>query len=371
MRKQHWFNALVVGLTGYISRRFRRWQVPVLVAGLTLGLVLLADGVFLQESGLAILQGSDSAIAQTPSATDSTETTSEVSPTNASVYHFKVGDFNAMVVSDGTLSFPANFFVPNADPSEVTSVLAEHFLSTEDVFAHLNALYVETDEHKVLIDAGAGNAFGPTAGHLIENLGTAGIAAADVDTVILTHAHPDHIGGILDAEGQLRFPNAQFYISQAESDFWLADTVEIPTSLIDEETKAGFIAAAKADLSAIGDRTTLFTMGDEVIPHIQAVDSAGHTPGQASFLITSGEDSLLSTGDVFFSDPLNLENPDWEVAFDADPEQGIMARRELLETVTDERRLLLVPHMPFPGLGHVRTQEDAYGWEPIVWRFAS
>ncbi|MEM9806377.1 MAG: MBL fold metallo-hydrolase [Cyanobacteria bacterium P01_D01_bin.56] len=315
--------------------------------------------------GLGLVLLGRSAIAQSGPA----ETVVDTAPTNAAVYHFKVGDFPAMVVSDGTLSFPATFFVPNADPEEVATVLTEHFLSSEEVFAHVNALYVETDEHQVLIDTGAGSAFGPTAGHLLENLEAAGVEATDIDTVILTHAHPDHIGGILDANGELRLPNTQFYISQAESDFWMADTVEIPKSLLDADTLAGLMATAKGNLTAIRDRTTLFTMGDEVIPHIQAVASVGHTPGQASFLITSGEESLLATGDVFFSDPLNLENPDWEVAFDGDPEQGVSTRRELLETVTAERRLLLVPHMPFPGLGHVRTQGDAYGWEAIVWQF--
>ena len=349
LRGQNWYVDRLRGLTNHLSRRFRYWQLLVLVAGLTLGLVLLGHGAISQ--------------------TDPAETTAATGPTNAAVYHFKVGDFNTMVVSDGTLSFPASFFVPTAAPEAVTTVLAEHFLSTEEVFSHVNALFIETDEHKVLVDTGSGNLFGPTAGHLLENLEAAGTTATDIDTVILTHAHPDHIGGILDADGQLRLPNAHFYISQAESDFWMADTVEMPNSLLDEETQAGLIAAAKGNLTAIRDRTTLFAMGDEVIPHIRAVDSTGHTPGQASFLITSGEDSLLATGDVFFSDPLNLENPDWEVAFDDDPEQGVMARRQLLETVTAERRLLLVPHMPFPGLGHVRTQGDAYGWEAIVWRF--
>ncbi len=353
MRGQYWCITLLRELTNYLSRWFRRWQLLVLAAGLTLGLVLLGN----------------SAIAQTNPAETTSETPLETAPTNAAVYHFKVGDFNAMVVSDGTLSFPASFFVPKADPKAVTAVLTEHFLSPEDVFAHVNALYIETGEHRVLIDTGAGNLFGPTAGHLLENLEAAGVATTDIDTVILTHAHPDHIGGILDADGQLRLPNARFYISQVESDFWTTDTVEMPKSLLDEETRSGLIATAKGHLTAIRDRTTLIAMGDEVIPHIQAVDSAGHTPGQTSYLITSGEESLLATGDVFFSDPLNLENPDWEVVFDDDPVQGVMARRELLDTATAERRLLLVPHMPFPGLGHVRTQGNAYGWEPIVWQF--
>lgn len=349
--------------------RFPRWRLLVLAVGLALCTVMLGNGSVLQEN--AILQGSGSAIAQTPPADEPTDTSAETTPTNSAVYHFKVGDFKAMVVSDGTLSFPASFFVPSADPNAVTAVLEDHFLSPENIFAHINALYIETDEHKALIDTGAGNGYGPTAGRLLENLQAAGVAASDIDTVLLTHAHPDHIGGILDAEGQLRLPNAQFYISQTEADFWMADSVDLPKSLLDAETKAGLIAAAKANLSAIADRTTLFAMGDDVVPHIQAVDSAGHTPGQASFLITSGEESLLSTGDVFFSDPLNLENPDWEVAFDGDPEQGIAARRELLETVTSDHRLLLVPHMPFPGLGHVRTQGEAYGWEPVIWQFSA
>ena len=342
-------------LSSYFSSAFRRWRRLILTAGLALGLVLLANG--------AIAQTEPTETAEPP------DMSPETTVMNAAVYHFTVGNFNAMVVSDGTLTFPVSFFVPNADPAAVTEVLTEHFLSTEELFAHVNTLYIETNEHRVLIDTGSGVLFGPSAGHLLENLEAAGIAATDIDTVILTHAHPDHIGGILDADGQVRLPNAQFYISQTEFDFWTANGVELPNSLLDEETQAGLIAAAQGILMGISDRTTLFEMGDEVVPNIQAIDSSGHTPGQASFLITSGEESLLATGDVFFSDPLNLENPDWEVAFDADPELGIAARRQLLDTVATERRLLLVPHMPFPGLGYVRTQDQAYGWEPIVWQF--
>ncbi|MEM6252773.1 MAG: MBL fold metallo-hydrolase [Cyanobacteria bacterium P01_D01_bin.156] len=345
MGNQRWSSLFNGRLSSYSLRTLHRWRLLILAMGITIALVTLGNGAIAQSD------------------------TAKTAPTNAAVYHFKVGEFGAMVVSDGTLSIPATFFVPNANPEDVATALTDHFLSPDNLLVHVNALYVETDEHKVLIDTGAGSLYGPTAGHLLDNLEAAGVPATDIDTVIVTHAHPDHIGGILDANGELRLPNAQFYVSQPEADFWLADIVEMPASLLDEDTKAGLMATAKGRLTAIRDRTTFFSMGDEVIPNIQAVAATGHTPGQAAFLITSGEESLLATGDVFFSDPLNLENPDWEVVFDGDPEQGVNTRRELLETVTAERRLVLVPHMPFPGLGHVRTQDDAYGWEPIIWKF--
>lgn len=267
-------------------------------------------------------------------------------PTNATAYRFAVGDYKAMVVSDGTLTFPVGFFVPNADPEAAAAALADNFLPTDNVLAHLNVLYLETDEHRVLIDTGAGNTFGPTVGYLASNLEASGITLDTIDTIILTHAHPDHIGGILDDSGNPVFANASYYISETEWDFWTAPTVEMPNSLVDADTQATTVAVAQEWLGAIADRTTRFALGDEIIPGVVSVPSVGHTPGQASYLITSGDDSLLATGDVFFSDPLNLENPDWEVAFDTDPSQGVATRKQLLETVVGERRKLLVPTCP-------------------------
>lgn len=197
MRSQRWGNVRLDKFTNPALRWLRRGRLLIFAVGLTL--------VLLGNSEIAHMNG--------------TEAAPEPAPTNAAVYHFKLGDINAMVVSDGTLTFPPSFFVPKADPEAVTATLTEHFLSTEEVFAHINTMYLETEEHKVLIDTGSGTLFGPTAGHLLENLEAAGVEATDIDTVLLTHAHPNHIGGILDADGGLSLPNAQFYISQSESDF--------------------------------------------------------------------------------------------------------------------------------------------------------
>lgn len=306
------------------------------------------------------LSNNPQAIAQTPANTQ----------TNAAVYHFNVGNFKAVSVSDGNLKFLPSAFIPNADPAEVKNALYDNFLPTNsDYLFYVNALYLDTGEHKVLIDSGAGQLFGNTAGYLAQNLKSAGIEPESIDTVLITHAHGDHIGGLISADGTLTYPNAEYYISQPEWDFWTDPQVSLPNSLIDAKTKQSVIKGAKQMLSAINNKTKFFEFEAEIVPGIIATETSGHTPGHVSYLITSGEEKLIATGDIFYSDPLNLQHPDWEVAFDTDYEKGLATRNKFLEEVSESRVELLVPHMPFPGLGHVSVDGDRYGWQPSWWKF--
>lgn len=288
---------------------------------------------------------------------------------NAAIYHFRIGSWQGMSVSDGNLSFPPTFFLPNAEPTEIAESLSKDFLPSEELSIYVNVLFLDTGSHKVLIDTGAGKTGQGTVGQLVANLEAGGVNAEDIDTIIITHAHPDHVGGIITTAGEFNFPNANYYLAENEWNFWTAPNVEMPNSLLDEEYKQQTIASVKPPLQAIADRVTRFQPGEEVIPGIQALDVSGHTPGQSAYLITSDDEQLVVTGDVFYSDPLNLEHPDWEVRFDVDPAMGVATRKRVLQQFSSDRQLLLVPHMPFPGIGHVRAQDEHYEWQPIQWQF--
>jgi glyoxylase-like metal-dependent hydrolase (beta-lactamase superfamily II) len=308
-------------------------------------------------------------VAQTSVAQTAAPQAAPSAPKNAGVYRFKVGGFNAATISDGILELPPTAVVPITAPPDVAAALRDEFLPEDLFVGYTNILYLDTGRQKVLIDTGAGNNYLPTLGALKDNLTAAGIDPATIDTVILSHAHLDHVGGIADQNGALTFPNARYYISQKEWDFWTDPSVSLPLFRMNEEMKQGTIAAAKKFLGLIEGRVQFFQPGQEVIPGITAVDVAGHTPGQSAFLIKSDAAELMVTADVFFSDPLNLEHPDWEVVFDTDPAQAVATRKRVLQQVTASRQEVLAYHMPFPGLGHVRSEDNHYEWKPTLWDF--
>jgi glyoxylase-like metal-dependent hydrolase (beta-lactamase superfamily II) len=298
--------------------------------------------------------------------------------TNAGVYQFRVGNFKVATISDGLLKLPPlPTYAPLADPEEVEQAMVERFWSPDNLFLYFNTLYVDTGTHRVLIDTGAGTELGNELAKLTQNLAAIGVQPQDIDNVILTHAHPDHIGGIIAPNGQLTFPNARYHISEAEWQFWMAPSVDLSALMIPDQFKQGILAAAQKHLGAIADRVNPFQPDQEIIPGIVAIAAPGHTPGQSALRITSEDAQLVVAADIFFNEAFDLEHPDWQTGFDLDPQQAAETRRRLLFQVANERTMVIAYHMPFPALGHIRLQNHTpdtvdgtcYEWEPILWQF--
>jgi glyoxylase-like metal-dependent hydrolase (beta-lactamase superfamily II) len=295
---------------------------------------------------------------------------SEATPlSNASFYRFELGEFEVISISDGIINAPAALFAGNASAAELTEVLEQGFQS-ETLTLDCNILFVDTGSHKVLVDVGGGTLMAPTAGKLLNHLQTVQISPADIDTIVITHAHIDHIGGVLDAADAFVFPNAQYFVSRTEYEFWTDPQVSLARINVDEQMRQQFISVAQTCLGAISDRVTLVEPDQEIIPGFYALAAPGHTPGQIAVRITSNDASLIHTADVVHTHTVNLWNLDWQPIFDFDADQAVATRQQTLASIAADRHLMFSYHFPFPGLGHLRPRrEGGFAWEPVQWQF--
>src|SRR5580704_8235732 len=204
---------------------------------------------------------------------------------------FKVGDIECIAVSDGTFSYPIGWLFSNVPAELVENSLRERKLPETHVESPYTCLLVKTGKHKVLIDTGA-DGLAPTTGNLMKNLEAVGISAQEITDVVLTHGHPDHIGGTLDAGGQPAFPNARYVMSRTEWDFWNDPSV-LHDSAMDEHMKQMLVGCAQKDLPPLKDRIELLDGEKEIVPGIQAIPAPGHTPGHIALLISSSGGQLL------------------------------------------------------------------------------
>lgn len=289
------------------------------------------------------------------------------------VYRFAIGDFEAVAISDGfaTAAAPLQpMWAPQAKPAEFEAALQDQFLPTDRIEMAFNVLLVRTGKETVLVDTGSGTLYAPTTGRLLTGLTAAGMRPEDITAVILTHAHVDHFGGLLDAAGRPTFARAQHFVSVPEFDFWTAANPDLSDSRAPAETRKSFIAGAQKHLLTLRDQFKRIEPGKPgALPDgFEGILSPGHTAGHLPLRIRSAGQELLHIADTAHHFALMLPHPDWTVAFDADEAQAAASRRKLLETAAAGRTRVFGYHLPFPGLGHLRSDgQGGFPWAPEPW----
>jgi len=279
----------------------------------------------------------------------------------AGVHHLAVGDIVVSALNDGM--FEGSFeWLAGVQPEDATALHHASFRAVPPRVT-VNAFLVRLAERVVLVDAGCGGAMGPEMGRLAANLSAAGVTPGEVDVVLATHLHPDHVGGLVDAEGHAVFPKADLVVHEAEPRYWGDDAAMANASDVTRE----FSGLARATLAAYGNRLRQIS-GGEVLAGITAVPAPGHTPGHTGWLISSGGETLLIWGDIVHLPGVQFARPKVGIGFDVDVGQAIATRQRLMDMAATDRLMVAGMHLDFPAFGHVARAGEGYAFVPEVWR---
>ncbi|MCR6664266.1 MAG: MBL fold metallo-hydrolase [Luteimonas sp.] len=268
---------------------------------------------------------------------------------NADAHRFHIGRHEAVVLRDGEIRLPndGSIVAQGVPKADTDALLAAAGLPTDTLQLNVQALLVRIDGRVVLFDTGAGDAAFADAGRLQSSLRVAGIEAADVTDILISHAHGDHVGGLLDGDGRPAFPNATVRMSVPE---WQA-----------LQGDAGMAALSEA----IAPNVEAFEPGAEVLPGVTSLPVAGHTPGHSAYVIADGDQRLLYIGDSAHHHVISVQRPRWTIQFDGDAPLAEDSREALLARIADERLLVSSPHFPYPGLGRIERRDDGFAWVPV------
>lgn len=284
---------------------------------------------------------------------------------NPSHFSFSIGQAKMTVISDGYFDFGSGGLGVNASREEVESFLAQYFLDPKKSLSHTNHLYIELGDAKVLIDVGSGARFVPTTGRLMSNFDAAGIDPYEITHVVITHAHPDHIWGIRDDFDEAILPDAAYFLGQAERDYWMTDDL---VNTVETEQQQ-FVLGAVNSINVDGAEWNLTSNEQEIAPGIRVIDTPGHTPGHMSIVVESDGQQLIALGDSMSHAYTNFAHPEWYNGFDMDGDQTVATRKRLLDMAAADRMAVIGYHFPFPGVGHVMRDGDAYRFVPALWQF--
>ncbi len=280
-------------------------------------------------------------------------------------YRLMVGDIEVTALSDGTVGLPVTKLLTNTTADASEKALARSFLK-DPVETSVNAYLVNTGAKLVLIDAGAAALFGPTLGKLMGNLRAAGYAPEQVDEVYITHMHPDHVGGLVQA-GAMVFPNAVVRADRRDADYWLSQA-NLDGAPADAK---GFFQGAMASLNPYvkADRFKPFDGDTALVPGVRAQYTGGHTPGHSFYVIESKGEKLVLWGDAMHVGAVQFASPAITIAFDTDPKAAAAARAKAYADAAEQGHWVGATHLSFPGLGRLRAAEGgAYVFVPANYR---
>lgn len=285
----------------------------------------------------------------------------------AACHRRKIGDIEVTCLLDGYIAFdqPALVsMIAKATPEAAQALSDKAFIPPNSKIAlPISAFLVNTGDKLVLIDTGTASNFGPTAGSVPAALAASGVDPASIDVVVLTHAHPDHAGGLVTKDGQAFFKNAELVLSQTEAAFWAdpGTRARLPDSF------KGMVDVAAAALKPYASRTRLIGNAADVVPGISSYALPGHTPGHTGYRISSGSEQALIIGDATMVAEWLFDKPEWSLAFDFDADTAVATRRKLLDMAAADRMMIAGAHLPFPGFGHVASAGAAYRFVPAPW----
>ncbi|WP_457105405.1 MBL fold metallo-hydrolase [Methylobacterium sp. P5_C11] len=284
-------------------------------------------------------------------------------------YAVRIGEIDVLVVSDGVLPLPTKMLGHNVDQAVRAAWLNDMFLPTDAFDWSLNAVVVYSGGQTILIDAGLGldpNLNLPRAGQLIRRLEAVGIDLVSVTDVVLTHMHMDHVGGLLvDGVKERLRSDLRIHVAAAEVKFWEAPDfthVDMPQGFPD-----ALRAAAKQFTQQYRSQLRLFDEEHEVAPGVIVQRTGGHTPGHSVVRMASGSDRLTFAGDAVFT--VGFEHPDWHNGFEHDPAEAARVRVRLLRELAATGEQLIATHLPFPSVGRVAIDGDAFRWVPAFWDY--
>lgn len=281
----------------------------------------------------------------------------------ASFYRTKIGDIEITATSDGTGTRKLEGFVRNAPDAEVKAALAEAFLRTDVFSTNYNPILINTSGKLLLIDTGNGDLGASDNGLLLASLAAAGVRPQDIDAVVFSHFHPDHINGARHQDGAFLFPNAEIMVPEVEWAFWMNDdyAAQAPAGL-----QATFRNVRRV-FGPIARDVTRYAWNREVAPGVLALGAPGHTPGHTVFAITSGDQRFMMMSDITNNTSVFVRHPDWSMILDQDGEQARLTRHRMLDLAASERMQCAFYHAPFPATGFIARDGAGYQFVPATW----